>query len=358
MSGLEAALRAERGGFTLDVALRLPERGVTGLFGASGSGKTTLLRCLAGLEPRCAGQVRLGDRLWQDTAARLHLPPHRRGVGYVSQEADLFAHLDVRGNLRYAERRARERALAWDDAVGWLGVEPLLGRSPRTLSGGERQRVALARALLSGPRLLLMDEPLAALDEVSRREILPWLEALPARLAIPIVYVSHSLREVLRLADHLLWLVGGRVRAAGVPDAVMADFGFARWQGEEAAVVAAAEVREHDEAYALTRLASPWGALWVRRQPHAPGERVRVQIRAADVSLGLAPEPASSLLNQFAVRVLAMEDGTAGEVLLRLGADDAAAPLLARITRLSRDRLGLAVGAAVYARVKSVAVVE
>ena len=358
MSGLEVRLRLQRARFTLNMDLNLPGQGVTGLFGPSGSGKSTLLRCLAGLEREASGCVRLDGVVWQDERSRVWVPPHQRSVGYVFQEADLFPHLSVRGNLEYAFRRTSTHRLGWEDAVEWLGVAPLLDRAPGRLSGGERQRVAIARALLTSPRLLLMDEPLSALDEVGRREILPYLEALPNRLQIPIVYVSHSLREVLRLADHMVWLVGGRVQGSGPPSAVINAPGFPRWQGEEAAVVIDAVVREHDDQYGLTVLDGPWGPLQVRRQPREPGARVRVQIRPADVSLGLEPQVHSSILNEFSLRIAAAEPGEEGEVLVRLTGTDGAEPLLARITRLSWDRLGLASGMRVYARVKSVAVVE
>ncbi len=358
-AGLEARLTLSRGGFTLDVDLSLPGRGLVGVFGPSGAGKTTLLRCLAGLERAPGGVVRVGDTTWQDERAGLFVPPHRRGAGYVFQEADLFPHLPVEGNLRYALRRARSGGVAWDEAVAWLGVEPLLGRDPAGLSGGERQRVAVARALLAGPRVLLMDEPLAALDEPGRQDILPWLEALPARLDIPVVYVSHTLREVARLADRLVWLVEGRVAASGAPPEVLARVDFARWRGDAASVVVGARVAEHDDAYDLTRVASPWGPLWVRRHPGGSGAPLRVEVRAGDVVLGLGVHSDTSVLNQLPVRVAELVDLGRGEVLARLSPRDAPGPhLLARLTRRSRDRLGLEAGMDVVARVKSVAVVE
>lgn len=358
MSALEARLRLTRGAFVLDVSLSVPARGVTALFGPSGSGKTTVLRCLAGLERAPDGEVRLESTVWQDARAGTFVPPHRRAVGYVFQEADLFPHLSVRGNLRFAWKRAPERRVSWEDAVAWLGVGPLLERSPSGLSGGERQRVAIARTLLSGPRLLLLDEPLSALDEVGRREILPYLEALPERLSLPIVYVSHSLHEVSRLADRLVWLVDGRVQAVGATAEVISHIDFAHWRGDEAVVVVDAVVHSHDDAYALTLLESPWGPVWTRRQARAPGSRVRVQLRASDVSLSLTPEAETSIMNQFALRILELRDAEPGEVLVRLGREGEASPLLARITRRSRDRLGLAVGMEVYARVKSVALLD
>ena len=358
MSALHVRLRLRRGGFLLDIDHEFPARGVSTVFGPSGSGKSTLLRCVAGLERGAEGTVRWGSEVWQDSRGGRFVQPHRRSVGYVFQEPGLFAHLSVRGNLEYAYRRAAERRIQWAEAVGWLGLEPLLDREPGGLSGGEGQRVAIARALLSSPRLLLMDEPLSALDEVSRREILPYIEALPRRLSIPILYVSHSLREVLRVGDHMVWIAAGQVRASGAPAAVVRDAGFAAWQGEEAGVVIDAVVREHDEPHSLTRLDGPWGPMWIRRHPKPPGERVRVQVRASDVSLSLDPEERSSILNQFALGVLATGEGEAGEVLVTLGAGLDQPVLLARITSLSCERLGIAPGVKVFARVKSVAVVE
>jgi molybdate transport system ATP-binding protein len=339
------------------VDLALPARGVVGVYGHSGSGKTTLLRSLAGLEAEARGSVRLGDDVWQDGGT--FLPPHRRRVGYVFQDADLFPHLTVEGNLRFAERRAADEGPGFGETVAWLGVGPLLARRPAGLSGGERQRVSLARALLSAPRLLLLDEPLSALDQVGRQAILPHFEELGDRLSIPVLYVSHSLEEVVRLSGTMVWLAEGRARALGPPSELLGRLDFARWRGDDAASVVDAVVEEHDERYELTLLRTAWGPLWVRRQPRPPGETVRVWIAASDVSLSLAPETATSVLNRFRLEVLEIEDVGAGQALVRLGdRESGAPPLLARITRLSRDRLELAPGGVVWAGVKSVAVVE
>jgi molybdate transport system ATP-binding protein len=358
ISALEARFRMIRGRFELDVSFAFPARGVTGLFGPSGAGKSTVLRCIAGLETDVEGFLRAGDDIWQDSDDNRFVPPHRRSVGYVFQESDLFTHLDVRGNLLFAWRRTRAYRIDWDDAVVWLGLGNLLNRSVAGLSGGERQRVAIARALLSSPRLLLMDEPLSALDEVNRRDILPYLQALPERLSIPIVYVSHSLSEVGRLADHMVWLVNGRVRAAGSPTDVIGHIDFAHWRGDEATVIVDATVREHDEDGHLTLLDGPWGDIWVRRQQREPGQRIRVQIAASDVSISLAPEPLTTIMNQFSVNVLEVRDVSPGEVMVRMSRQPEAPALLARITRRSAERLGIASGIDVYARVKSVALLE
>ena len=356
MTHLRARLRLDLGNFLLDFEGEIPGGGITTVFGASGSGKTTLLRCLSGLEARAEGSLAFGEETWQRDRPRAFVAPHLRRVGYVFQESSLFAHLGVRKNLEYARRRARGPGLSLAEAVEWLGLAPLLERGTGELSGGERQRVAIARALLTGPRLLLMDEPLAWLDEVGRREVLPYIGEIPSRLSIPVIYVSHTLEEVLRLADHMIWLVAGRVRRAGEPGDVVRDEGFARWQGSEAAVVIRATIAGHDEAHHLTRMSSPWGELYTRRAPGARGESVRLQIRASDVSLGLESGTRSSILNEFEMEVRRISAVGKGEVLIELGQAGEAAALLARITALSRERLGLEPGTCVVARVKSVAV--
>jgi molybdate transport system ATP-binding protein len=356
---LSARFRLVRGRFALDAVFGCPDRGVTGLFGPSGSGKTTVLRCVAGLESDADGFLRAGDDVWHDSEHDVFVPPHERAVGYVFQDAELFSHLDVRGNLGFAEKRARERRISRDDVIEWLGIGALLDRSPSRLSGGERQRVAIARALLSSPRLLLMDEPVSALDEVNRREILPYLQALPDRLSIPILYVSHSLAEVARLADHMIWLVDGRVQAAGPPSEVIGNLEFARWRRDDAGVVVDATVREHDEEGHLTLLDGPWGPVWVRRQHREAGERLRLQISASDVSIGLVPEPDTTIMNQFFVRVTEVAHSGEGEVLVRLESPVTDGPaLVARITWRSQQRLGIDIGRNVYARVKSVALLD
>jgi len=211
--GIEARFSGRLGEFRLDVAFTAPARGITGLFGPSGCGKTTLLRCLAGLT-RMDGRLSLGGEVWQD--AREFVPPHRRHAAYVFQDADLFSHLSVRGNLEFGLRRAgTQAATGLDEVVALLSLEGLLARSTAKLSGGERQRVAIGRALLSQPRLLLLDEPLAGLDAAAKAEILPYLERLHDTLAIPVIHVSHDLAEIARLADQLIVMKAGRVVASG-----------------------------------------------------------------------------------------------------------------------------------------------
>jgi molybdate transport system ATP-binding protein len=361
VSGIGARFRTTLGGFVLDVDIEAPGTGVTGLFGASGSGKTTVLRCIAGLHRATDGAVRANGDVWQDDTAGVFVPPHRRGVGYVSQEADLFPHLNVRDNLRYAQRRVPpgDQSIAWDDVMAWLAVGPLLARDVPRLSGGERQRVALARALLACPKLILMDEPVSALDEPARHEVLGYLEAALDQLALPVIYVSHSLTEVARLSNQLVWLVDGRVSDTGSVSHVLGRIDFARWRGEEPGVVLEGTVKAHDEEFHLTTIDTPLGNLTIHRRAEQPGSRIRVQVNARDVSLGLAPQQASSILNELPLTVLETAELSASNCLVRLGRPERDGPvLLARITNKSRAQLSLQPGREVYARVKSVAVLD
>lgn len=357
---LALELRARVGDFELDVAFAAAERGVTAIFGPSGSGKTTLLRCVAGLVRPYRGWLQVDETRWFDAARGIDLPVHRRSCGYVFQEASLLEHLSVRGNLEYGRKRAGGQRLELGTVAGWLGVQSLLDRRPANLSGGERQRVAIARALLANPRVLLMDEPLAALDDDSRRGILTCFEDLRLQLSIPVLYVSHSLREVSRLADHVIWLDAGRVRAAGPPNELLARLDLAAAQEDQAGAVIATCVAAHDDEYALTALEGACGRLWVKRLERQPGEAVRVQILARDVSLALDREMRSTILNQFPAEVLELADSPPGQVLVRLGCGDGSerAFVLARITRRSRAQLGLQVGTRVFARVKSVSLLD
>lgn len=353
--GVEAQLEARLGDFALEVDLSLPGRGVSCLFGPSGAGKTTVLRCLAGLAP-ARGRVVCGDTVWHDDAQGIQLPVHERRVGYVFQNAALFPHLSVAGNLDFALQRvpAAERAISRADAVAWLGLGELLERDPRTLSGGQRQRVAIARALLGAPRLLLLDEPVASLDLAARAEVLAHLQRLQRRLELPVVYVTHAPDEVARLADHLVWLEGGRVRAAGAASELLGRLELGVFLGAEAVSALSATVREHDPDYPQTVLDCAWGELRVARVPQEPGEPVRVRLRASDVSVDLDPPGRSSVSNVLEVEVLGMSPLADGEVLVRLGSSASADAVLARITTRSRDRLALEVGARVFARVKAV----
>lgn len=346
--------RLQRADFSLDVDLELPGQGITAVFGPSGSGKSTLLRCIAGLQ-RAEGCLRVAGETWQ--AGREFLPTHRRAVGVVFQEASLFTHLGVRGNLEYGWRRlpAAQRRIEMAQVIEWLGLGPLLERHPRTLSGGERQRVAIARALLTSPRLLLMDEPLAALDLRSREKILGYLERLHEHLPVPVLYVTHAPDEVARLADHLVLLENGRVRACGEPAELLTDPGglAARHGG---AAVLRGRVLVHDENWHLTRIGNDHWAITVPRSDLPPGHEARVRVQASDVSLALTAPGDTSILNILPATVGEVRDLDAAQQIVRLRLADGQ-PLLARITRLSGERLALAPGKAVYAQIKSVALV-
>lgn len=352
---IEACFRLDYPGFTLDVALSLPSSGITALFGHSGSGKTTLLRAIAGLERVPGGRLIFDGEVWQDGST--FLPTHRRPLGYVFQEANLFPHLSVQGNLDYGARRVGRRPAGADFAgiVELLGIGHLLGRRPDTLSGGERQRVAIARALLKEPRLLLMDEPLAALDLARKREILPFLEQLHETLKIPVLYVSHAPDEVARLADHIVVLDAGRAVAAGPLAETLARVDLPIRLGEDAGVVLDAAVAERDERWHLARLEIGADSLWVRDEGHPLGKRLRVRVLARDVSLARDEPAGTSILNHFRVIVQELAADTHPSLLLaRVSLGEQS--LVARLTRRSAAALGLAPGAQLWAQVKVVAV--
>lgn len=350
---IRARFRVDRGAdFSLDVDLTLPGQGVTALFGHSGSGKTTCLRAMAGLERAANGYVALGDEVWQDETRGHFRPPHRRALGVVFQDACLFPHLSVRGNMEFGQKRTR-CTTPLPDVADLLGIAHLLDRSPQQLSGGERQRVAIARALLAAPRLLLMDEPLAALDLKRKLEILPYLERLHRELDIPVIYVSHAPDEVARLADHLVLFDNGKAIASGPLNAVLGRIDLPSAFADDAGIVIEARIAAH-EADDLTRLEFPGGPIFVSRRPEAIGTILRCRIHARDVSLALVPQAHSSILNCVGATVvnLAPTD-TPGHVLVKLEAGGN--PLLARITRRSAEKLEIRPGLALRAQIKAVA---
>lgn len=357
---LEARFAGRLGTFTLDVAFTAPARGITALFGPSGCGKTSVLRCVAGLQ-RLEGRFAVAGDVWQD--ARHFRPTHRRPLGYVFQEANLFPHLSVRANLLYGHRRTVGRGGAEtirpEEVVELLGLARLLDRAPQHLSGGERQRVAVGRALLTQPRLLLMDEPLAALDRFSKDEILPYLERLHAVLSVPVLYVSHDIAEVERLADHLVLLREGRVLASGPLTALQADPRLPIARLPEAGVTLPARVVGQEAAYGLSVVEIAGGRLLVPGDLGPADAPHRLRIAASDVSLARQPPAGSTILNVLPARVLAVEPQDAVQMLvvLELGDRDGAR-LLARITRKSHDLLGLAPGQPVFAQIKGVALVH
>jgi molybdate transport system ATP-binding protein len=363
MSGNTTGIRARfcgiLGHFVLDVGFEIPAIGVTGLFGPSGCGKTTVLRCIAGLHRLADGHCAVNGDIWQDGA--LFRPAHRRPVGYVFQEASLFPHLSVRGNLLYGAPGGKPPRggglVGFDEVVDLLGLDRLMQRSPHRLSGGERQRVAMGRALLSQPKLLLMDEPLSALDRQTRDEILPFLERLHASLALPILYVSHDMAEVERLANTLVLMEAGRVRACGPLNALQSDPALPLAAARDAAVSLDAVVEAYDGGYGLATLAIDGFRFIVPSPPVTGGKRRRLRIAAGDVSLTLRPPEASTILNILPMRIASASPLGSNEVLAVLTArlGGAGARILARVTRRSWEHLGLTQGMDVYAQIKSVA---
>lgn len=352
---LKLVFRVDRGDFKLNVDLNLPGHGITALFGHSGSGKTTCLRALAGLERFPDSYCAIGSEVWQDESRGLFVPTHRRALGMVFQEASLFPHLSVRANMAFGQKRcdASQRRFSLNKLAELLGIGQLLDRKPEQLSGGERQRVAIARALLTEPNILLMDEPLAALDLKRKLEILPYLERLHDELAIPVIYVSHAPDEVARLADHLVLLDRGSVVASGPLNDVLSRIDLPDAFADDAGVVIQASIAAHDKD-GLTRLQFPGGSIFVACEEKPLGTRVRCRIHARDVSLALVPQMQTSILN--CVRATVVDLGltdTPGHVLVKL--DVAGAPLLARITRRSADLLDIHPGLALHAQIKAVA---
>ena len=352
MKSVIAHCRVARQDFTLDVALELPGRGVTAVFGVSGSGKSTLLRCIAGLERQCQGLVEVNGRRWQE--GRRGMPAHQRAVGYVFQQANLFPHLSVQRNLEFGMRRSPS-SVSLSAVVELLGIGHLMARMPAGLSGGEQQRVGIARALLVNPQILLLDEPLAALDYQRKAEILPYLERLHQALQIPMLYVTHAVDEVARLADQVVILESGRVRAQGPVAATMARLDLPLAQAQDGAVVIDGHIAAYDAEYHLLKVAFSGGELYVGSQARPVGQAVRLQVLARDVSLSLTEPQESSILNRLPARVIegeALAD-TPAHILMRL--DVGGTALLSRITRRSRDMLGLVAGTPVWIQVKAVA---
>lgn len=356
---IHARLKLRYSGFALEVDLQLPGRGVTALYGHSGSGKTTCLRCIAGLEKAEQGFIQVNDEVWQDSEKKIFVPPHKRALGYVFQEASLFPHLSVLANLEFGFKRIprQQRRVDMAHATELLGIGHLLDRHPQNLSGGERQRIGIARALLTSPKLLLMDEPLAALDSQRKNEILPYLQRLHDELDIPVLYVSHSQDEVARLADHLVLLSNGKALASGPIGETLARLDLPLALGDDAGVVIEGRVSAHDADYQLLTLQLPDTTLNIRvaHSPMAVGQTLRCKVQARDVSLSLQSVEQSSILNRLPVTVISeMGADNAAHVLIRL--DASGTPLLARITRYSRDQLGVHPGQQLWAQIKAVAV--
>ena len=355
---IEARLKLVRADFALDVDLRLPGQGVTALFGPSGCGKTSCLRSLAGLE-RAQGRVAVNHTVWQDDAQQQWLPTHRRALGYVFQEASLFPHLSVQRNIDYGLKRTPQerRQVSQQRAVELLGIGHLLDRMPATLSGGERQRVAIARALATSPEVLLMDEPLAALDAQRKAEVLPYLEQLQRQLQIPVIYVSHSMDEVARLAQHMVLLREGRVMAQGPVTELLSSLDLPLAQGDLASSVVQASVQSHDAADHLSTLVFDGGRLQlVMAHARVAGSPVQLRVQARDVSLSLSQPQGSSILNILPVQVLDLREDGPGQTMVSL--QTGSTRLLARITQHSARVLQLRPGMQVFAQIKGMALLD
>jgi molybdate transport system ATP-binding protein len=350
MSVIEVAFRGRVGAFELNAAFTAPASGVTGLFGPSGCGKTTVLRAIAGLHKFPRGRCVVDGEVWQD--GNHFVPPHLRPIGYVFQEASLFAHLSVRGNLLYGAPRGGKGDVGFDDVVALLGLTALIDRRPHRLSGGERQRVAIGRALMSQPKVLLMDEPISALDALTKDEILPFLDRLHRSLKLPILYVTHDRGEIERLADHLVLMQAGRVVASGPLNALQGG-SAAAWSS----VCLEAVVTAFDPAYGQATLAVEGGHFLARSREATIGDRRRLRIDARDVSIACDAPVRTSIANILPVRVLEARETDGFDVLvsLGLGEDGRGARLLARLTKYSWNALDLAIGAAAFAQVKGVA---
>lgn len=342
--------------FVLDVDEVLNLNGITGLFGPSGGGKSTLLRAIAGLERSATGTISFGGECWQNTAQRQFVPPHRRAVGYVFQDARLFEHLSVAGNLEYASHRCPEAggSVSFEDAVSTFDLHSLLTRTTTALSGGERQRVAIARTLLTQPRLLLLDEPLAALDLGRKGEILPYLEMLSERFGIPVIYVSHAIDEIARLANQVIVLDAGKIRAIGGATEVLNQVELQSPLSQfEAVSIMDATVVEHLRELELTRLDLNGQAIVVPARPRLnPGDTMRLHIRAGDVAIATQNPEGLSFRNVLQGNIAAI-DAVPDNAFATITIDIAGATLRSELTRHAIQDLGLVVGRPVFALLKT-----
>lgn len=355
---IEAQLHLKRADFVLDVHLQLSGHGITALFGPSGCGKTTCLRAIAGLE-RAQGRVTVNGQVWQDDATQQWRPTHQRALGYVFQEASLFPHLGTRANLEYGLKRtpAARRKVQLEQAVELLGLSHLMDRSVQTLSGGERQRVAIARALATSPQLLLMDEPLSALDAARKAEVLPYLERLQRSLDIPVLYVSHAQDEVARLAHHVVLLQDGHVVSQGDTASTMVQRDHPMGPAAEAASLVQAHITAYDAQDHLSTATFAGGELFILGAPaRQTGEPVRLRVLARDVSVALQAPACSSILNRVPAQITALREDSPGHAMLSLQAGSTT--LLARVSARSVRELGLQQGLHVIAQIKSVALLD
>jgi len=340
--------------FCLNVHFSIPAQGITAIFGHSGSGKTTLLRCIAGLDRPQQGELYIKETCWQKEAQQFFLPTHQRALGYVFQEASLFPHLNVEKNLRYGlQRTAKEHCqIHFDEAVHLLGIQHLLHRRPRSLSGGERQRVAIARALLTSPQILLMDEPLAALDTQSKTDILPYLKSLHHNLSIPIVYITHDIDEALSLADYMLVLQQGEVIARGSIDSLLTQLTLPLFPAHSARTLLNAPVISHDKKYHLSLLDVLGHHLIINGLDYPVGQMLRLTINARDVSLSCSDQPLGDILNCLPVTITAMQEDEHYQWLVTLKYKELT--LLSYITKKASDLLQIQIGQSLFAHIKEI----
>lgn len=336
--------------FTFDIAAE----GITAVFGVSGCGKTSLLRALAGLDRHSGSKLQMNNEIWQDD--NIFVAPHQRGIGYVFQESSLFDHLSVQGNIEYAYKRTTETARRFspEKIIRLLGLQDLLTRKPALLSGGERQRVAIARALAASPKILLMDEPLSSLDQARKDELLPYIESLNKEMGVPIIYVSHSSEEIARLADQLILIEDGLVKASGPINELLtrADLSLAHRRQAESIILAEAE--KYDEVFQLNYLRSDFGSFLVSGKKIQLGKKIRLRLPAQDISLTLEAQKDTSILNIFPATIDELYPEDNAQITVRLLINKT--PVLARITLKSADNLDLQKGKTIFAQIKSVAV--
>ncbi|SFN55707.1 molybdate transport system ATP-binding protein [Candidatus Pantoea varia] len=342
----------QQGDHQLEINLQIPAKGITAIFGVSGAGKTSLINAISGLTQPQRGRIQLNDRLLFDAEQKIALPPEKRRIGYVFQDARLFPHYRVRGNLQYG--MAPSMKAQFDSLVSLLGLEALLPRFPLSLSGGEKQRVAIGRALLTAPDMLLLDEPLASLDLPRKRELMPYLQKLAKQVDIPMLYVSHSLDEILHLADNVLVLDAGKVKAFGPLERVWSSSAMRPWLPvSELTSVLRVQVLEQHPDYPMTALSLGDQHIWVSRVNQPVKTPLRIRIASSDVSLALQPPQHSSIRNILPAQVVELlEVGDQIEVKLRIGISE----LWARITPWARDELGIRPDQWLYAQIKSVSV--
>lgn len=351
---LDAHIRHRQGDFRLEAGFTL-EGGLTALFGPSGSGKTTVINILAGLLRPSEARISFGGIVWNDTERGIFIPPHRRRIGYVFQDGRLFPHLSVRSNLLYGTRFQRGSAgrSQLENVVGLLGIGALLGRRPAMLSGGEKQRVALGRTLLSSPRLLLMDEPLSALDTERKAEIMPYIERIRDEAGVPILYVSHAIGEVARLANTVIAMRGGKIVASGKPGPVLSEQTVASGTLPPGSFLQA-RIERHLAEDGLSVAASRAGDIYLHHVPVPVGREVRLRIAAGDIVLATSRPEGVSTLNVLQGRVAAVEPAGGADVMVRL--DCSGEEVLAKLTRYSAARLALESGRPVFALFKAVSI--